>query len=198
MLEDLSLHCWRYRDTNASASSDYIMLSMYFGSKLDSVDQRKILISKQNHSCPSSLENSANISITHTFMHVFLSYFHTWTRYVQVSDDLIHINQKEKIYICWAEKNEGEIRSMKAKTWGLQCTWMEIVTAGQRQKVLKKALSTWWSCKCPCSLQGSSTRWSWRVPFNSKDSMILWGCSLSKNLKQHQNMPNRLPLILLV
>ena len=38
---------------------------------------------------------------------------------------------------------------------------------------LDQALSTWWSCRCPCSLQGSWTRWSLRVPSNSKESMIL-------------------------
>ena len=33
------------------------------------------------------------------------------------------------------------------------------------------ALSTWWSCRCLCSLQGSWTKWPLRVPSNSNDSM---------------------------
>ena len=36
------------------------------------------------------------------------------------------------------------------------------------------ALSTWCSCRCPCSLQRSWTRWPLRAPSNSKHSMILW------------------------
>ena len=36
------------------------------------------------------------------------------------------------------------------------------------------ALSTWWSCRCPCSLQGSGTRWSLKVFSNRNDSVILW------------------------
>ena len=42
---------------------------------------------------------------------------------------------------------------------------------------LDGALSTRWSCRCPCSLQGSCTRWPSRVSSNSNDSMILWGKS---------------------
>ena len=36
---------------------------------------------------------------------------------------------------------------------------------------LDGALSTWCSCRCPCSLQGIWTRWSLRVPSNSNDSV---------------------------
>ena len=32
------------------------------------------------------------------------------------------------------------------------------------------ALSTWWSCRYPCSLQGSWTRWPLKVPSNFCDS----------------------------
>jgi len=39
--------------------------------------------------------------------------------------------------------------------------------------VLDGALSMWWSCGCPCSLQGSGTRWPFEVPSNSDNSMIL-------------------------
>ena len=39
---------------------------------------------------------------------------------------------------------------------------------------LDGALSTWWSCGFPCSLQGSWTRWPLRVPSNSNKSMTLW------------------------
>ena len=39
--------------------------------------------------------------------------------------------------------------------------------------VLDGALSMWWSCGCPCSLQGSGTRWPLEVPSNSDNSMIL-------------------------
>ena len=39
---------------------------------------------------------------------------------------------------------------------------------------LHGALSTWSSCRCHCSLQGSWTRWPLKVLSNSKDSMILW------------------------
>ena len=38
---------------------------------------------------------------------------------------------------------------------------------------LDRALSTWWSCGCPCSLQGSWTRWPFKIPSNSNNSMIL-------------------------
>ena len=38
---------------------------------------------------------------------------------------------------------------------------------------LDGVLSTWWICRCPCSLQGSWTRWTLRVPSDSNDSMIL-------------------------
>jgi len=34
--------------------------------------------------------------------------------------------------------------------------------------------ATWWSCGCPCSLQGSWTRWPLKIPSNSKDSMSVW------------------------
>ena len=34
--------------------------------------------------------------------------------------------------------------------------------------------AVWWSCRCPCSLQGSWTRWPLNVPSNSNDSMRLW------------------------
>ena len=37
---------------------------------------------------------------------------------------------------------------------------------------LDVALSTWWSCKCPCSLQEGWTSWSLGVPSNSNHSMI--------------------------
>ena len=36
------------------------------------------------------------------------------------------------------------------------------------------AVSTWWSCRCPCSQQGSWTRWPLNVSSNSKDPMILY------------------------
>ena len=41
---------------------------------------------------------------------------------------------------------------------------------------LDGTLSTWWSCRCPCSVQGSWTWWPVRVPSNSTDSVILWSC----------------------
>jgi len=37
-----------------------------------------------------------------------------------------------------------------------------------------KPWATWYSCACPCLLQGSWTRWPLKVPSNSKGSMILW------------------------
>ena len=41
------------------------------------------------------------------------------------------------------------------------------------------ALSAWWSCRCPCALQGGWTRWPLRVPSNSNDSLILWNFLLT-------------------
>ena len=38
---------------------------------------------------------------------------------------------------------------------------------------LNGALSTWWSCGCPCPLQGIWTRWPVSVPSNTNDFMIL-------------------------
>jgi len=35
-----------------------------------------------------------------------------------------------------------------------------------------RALSTWWSCGCLCSLLGSGTRWTLRVPSNSNERYI--------------------------
>ena len=40
---------------------------------------------------------------------------------------------------------------------------------------LDGALSTWWRCRCPCSLQDSWTRWPLRIPSNSNDSVLLKG-----------------------
>ena len=58
------------------------------------------------------------------------------------------------------------------------------------------ALSTRWSCGCPCALRGSWIRWPLSVPSNSKDFMILWpdfwGSSLSAkhNYYSHTNTNN--------
>jgi len=39
---------------------------------------------------------------------------------------------------------------------------------------LDGALSTWLSCRCPCSLLEGWIRWLLRIPSNSNNSMILW------------------------
>ena len=41
---------------------------------------------------------------------------------------------------------------------------------------LNWALSTWLSCRCPCSLQRSWTRWPLKVPSNSNNSLIFLFC----------------------
>ena len=43
---------------------------------------------------------------------------------------------------------------------------------GDTQDQAGWALSTWWSCRCPCALQGSWNRWPLRVPSNSDDSIM--------------------------
>ena len=47
-------------------------------------------------------------------------------------------------------------------------TWISGSICGTRWS------ATWWSCRCPCSLQGSWIRWPLKVRSNSSDSMILW------------------------
>ena len=44
---------------------------------------------------------------------------------------------------------------------------------------LDGALSTWWSCGGPCSVQGSWTGWTLRVPSNSNNSLTLQFMTLS-------------------
>jgi len=43
-----------------------------------------------------------------------------------------------------------------------------------RSGCMREALSTWWSCRCPCSLQGDWARWLLKLPSNSNNSMFLW------------------------
>lgn len=40
--------------------------------------------------------------------------------------------------------------------------------------MLDQALSTWWRCGYPWSLQGSGTSWPLREPSNSHDPIIVW------------------------
>ena len=56
---------------------------------------------------------------------------------------------------------------------------------------LDGALSTWWSCRCPCSVQGSWTRWPLRVPSNSNDAMIplSWELKFLTNSSKHHTPP---------
>ena len=89
----------------------------------------------------------------------------------------------------WMKWSWGE-RILIWTTWGLP---REVVGAPSIETFEVKvdgAMSTWWSCRCPCSLQGSSTRWPLRIPSNSNDYMVLWfydprlcGFALANQLK---------------
>ena len=48
---------------------------------------------------------------------------------------------------------------------------------------MDRALSTWWSCRCPCSMQGSWTRWPLWVPSNSNRSVKVSSNSNHSNIR---------------
>ena len=83
--------------------------------------------------------------------------------------------------------NDSSLPSSQQQNWFFESSepleWKKIylrrevvdVLSSETHRVgLDQALSTWWSCRCSCSLQGSWTRWPLRVPPNSNDSMNLW------------------------
>lgn len=55
-----------------------------------------------------------------------------------------------------------------------QCTLVDAPSLKTLKVRLDGALSTWYSCRCPCPLQGSWTKWPLRVPSSLNYSVVLW------------------------
>ena len=101
-------------------------------------------------------------------------------------------------YLVWFE-HESRLRNILPSTcragimvaWWAQ-SWVSSTAKKQGQIYYFSAIA----CKelgiCTCSRQGNWTRWPSEVPFNSKDSMILWFCDLDL---QHNRAISSLSLI---
>jgi len=95
----------------------------------------------------------------------------------------LHSTNWNRSNIPWATKKKVRFwldirkKSFTIGWWGIgtgcpERWWVPI--PGDTQGQAGGALSTWWSCRCPCSVQGCWTRWPLGVPSNSNGSVILW------------------------
>jgi len=81
---------------------------------------------------------------------------------------------KEQTEPLKGHRHKAEVSAVRAVMPCAGCPerWRCPIPADSRGQA-GRALSTWWSCGCPCAPQGSGTRWPFRGSSNSDGPMSL-------------------------